>query len=245
MEILQYLEMEEELFDMIPRIFEKVKEENIFDVSLLEPYNRFIDLISSLNLKLEPYDNVRLYASTSRFVNNFLRDLYSYIRDKYLSGRNKERILSILEGMIAKLQDFLDGFYRFYSYLPQKRWYEHDYPSIKYEYGIPNYYDYEEYYSERYPEKTDKRPLKDQIWDIITTKDDNRSSRLFVPCSFPGDSEQYKQYMLLKINKELKEMKNKHQMSLEEEQESRLSSTELKSKKIADYIIQSSRRERE
>jgi len=243
MEILQYLEMEEELFDMIPKIFEKVKEENIFDVSLLKPYNRFIDLISSMNIRTEPHDNVRLYASTSRFVNNFLKDLYSFIKDKYVCGRNKETILNILENMIAKLQDFLDSFYHEYSYIPQGRWYEYDYPSVKYEYGIPNYYDYD--YSKRYPMKIDKRPLKDQIWDIINTKDNNADSKMFVPCSFPTGQEQYNQYLLLKISKELKEMKNKHQMSLEEEQQSRLSSTELKTKKVADYIIQSSRRERE
>jgi len=244
MEILQYLETEEELFNKIDEIFNKVKD-NVFDLSLLEPYNRFIDLISSLNLKLEPHDNVRLYASTSRFVNNFLRDLYSYVRDKYLCGKNKERILSILEGMIAKLQDFLDSFYHEYSYIPQGRWYEHDYSSIKYQYGIPNYYDYEKYYDQRYPQKIDKRPLKDQIWDIINTKDNNADSKMFVPCSFPTGQEQYNQYLLLKISKELKEMRDRHPVSLEEEQESRLSSTELKTKKIADYIIQSSRRERE
>jgi hypothetical protein len=244
MEILQYLETEEELFNGISKIFDKVKD-NVFDLSLLEPYTRYVDFLSSMNLKLEPHNNIQLYASTSRFVNNFLRDLYSYIRDRFLSGKNKERILDTLENMIAKLQDFLDNFYKYYSYIPEGRWYEHDYPSVKYQYGIPNYYDYEKYYDQRYPQKIDKRPLKDQIWDIITTKDDNRSSKLFVPCSFPGDSEQYKQYMLLKINKELKEMRDRHPVSLEEEQESRLSSTEVKTKKVADYIIQSSRRERE
>jgi hypothetical protein len=244
MEILQYLEMEEELFNGISKIFGKVKD-NVFDLSQLECYNRFIDLISSLDLRTEPHENVRLYASTSRFVNNFLRDLYSYVRDKYLSGKNKERILNILESMIGKLQDFLDSFYHEYSYLPKGRWYEHDYPSVKYQYGIPNYYNYQKYYDQRYPEKTDKRPLKDQIWDIINTKDNNADSRMFVPCSFPTGQEQYNQYLLLKISKELKEMKNKHQMSLEEEQQSKLSSIELKTKKIADYIIQSSRRERE
>jgi hypothetical protein len=239
MELIQHLEKEEQLFnDMFP-IFEKIKEKYSIDLTDLQPYQEFIDMVSLADLSKISHDTARLYAGTSRFINAFLKDLYLFIRDHFLSNENKGKILDILQGLISRLENYMNKYYSYYYETPESRWYEYDYDKLKYYYKIPHYYDYPSYYATKYPVKRVKKSLQDEVWNIITSPDDDsrRTSRQFVPCSFPTNVEQYQQYCLLKVSKELKEMKNKHQISLEEEQESRLSPLELKTRKIAEGII--------
>jgi len=203
---LEFLEEEEELYNHHLSVLEKVKYEHVFSLEDMEPYKSMISKLSTQNIKTAPYRTAFIITQVARMIYSFLNDLALLLKN--YNFKLKDKVLKEIDTLKEKVKETVDAFYDYYGFTPYPRYYERYYEKDRVNYGLP-YYNYEEYYMNLYPTKQKQMSLEDEIFQMITTSDDNYDSKQFVPASFMGTNGEYKQYIALKAYKELKKLQPK------------------------------------
>jgi hypothetical protein len=240
--------------ELAEQIYEVVGlEQNILQKMLetLDSYEagRFSVPITSLKAllsKIEDFDfssapskAAKRTAKIARFLHTILMDLRHLVKESQNSP-NKDVLLREIDDLLKRVKKLLDNFYYQYYYIPPARYIEHWW------YGYRNHYnkylppiDYEQYYSQIYPDKRKYYGLEDSVWhDVVYGKPDLDESTLFVPKQFQGTQAEYDEYLIWKAKKELEQMRDFHYkktpLELQRESDKLLD--------VADKIIRAERR---
>jgi hypothetical protein len=191
-------------------------------------------MLNTINLKLDeiPHKLARKFAKEAKFLHDVLNDYYYIVRETpELKG--KSELLAEIRRLLEKCREILGKFHVIFGYMPPNRYIGNWYINQRRAYRFLPPYD-EKYWEKYYP---DKRAKVDYYDAIVYGKYDADETRSFVPLSFQGSDEEYKEYAVYLTYEDIQKMRSARgktplELSLETD----------KCRMAADGIIKSARR---
>jgi hypothetical protein len=191
-------------------------------------------MLNTINLKLDeiPHKLARKFAKEAKFLHDVLNDYYYIVRETpELKG--KSELLAEIRRLLEKCREILGKFHAMFGYIPPNRYIGNWYIDQRRTYRFLPPYD-EKYWEKYYP---DRRSKVDYYDAVVYSKYDADETRAFVPLSFMGSDEEYREYMIYLTYEDIQKMKSaraKTPLELSQEHE--------KARMVADGIIKSARR---
>jgi hypothetical protein len=223
-----YVALELEIFNDAINAFDNV-ERGVLSINL-KPITRMLGII---NVKLDevPHKLAKKFAKEAKFLHDVLSDYYYIVRETEFQG--KTELLAEIRRLLEKCREILGKFHAMFGYIPPNRYISNWYIGQRRAYRYLPPYD-EKYYEKYYP---DRRSKVDYYDAVVYGRYDADETRAFVPLSFMGSDEEYKEYSIYLTYEDIEKMRAKRSKTPLE-----LSQEHDKARIAADGIIRQSRR---
>jgi hypothetical protein len=227
--IHDYVALELQIFNDAMETFENV-ERGTLDIDL-KPITRMLNII---NVKLDevPHKLARKFVKEAKFLYDVLNDYYYIVRETP-ELKDKGELLAEIRRLLEKCREILGKFHVIFGYMPPNRYIGNWYINQRRAYRFLPPYD-EKYYEKYYP---DRRSKVDYYDAVVYGRYDADETRAFVPLSFMGSDEEYREYMVYLAYEDIQKMRSARSKTPLE-----LSQEHDKARMAADGIIRQSRR---
>jgi hypothetical protein len=192
------------------------------------------NMLSIINVKLDevPHKLATKFAKEAKFLHDVLSDYYYIVRETpELKG--KSELLAEIRRLLEKCREILGKFHVMFGYIPPNRYISNWYIGQRRAYRYLPPYD-EKYWEKYYP---DRRSKVDYFNAVAYGRHDADETRSFVPLSFQGSDEEYKEYTLYLTYEDTQKMRSARTKTPLE-----LSQEHDKARIAAEGIIRQSRR---